>query len=261
MSVLNSKRRWVLLAVGGLLLTHCIYLVLLKVTHLGVIVPALIAFLMMLSPWLAEPFEIWLGKSPLRVRLWRLAKLGFVFWLLTLLVYFAVLLRSHDQVDTDFRPELIVILGSSTPNAQPSPALVERLRLGHKLALVFPGATIVVSGGIDFRQIVSEAQVMKEYLIRLGLPEPRIVVEDESTSTYENLLFTAKKLQMLKKDQQSRMMIVTSDFHTLRSELIAARVGWKEVRSAGAITPLYMRYNAWIREYFACLSGWLLGEF
>jgi uncharacterized SAM-binding protein YcdF (DUF218 family) len=261
MSVLNSRKRWTLLAVGGLLLTHCIYLVLLKVTHLGVIVPALIAFLMMLSPWLAEPFEIWLGKSRLRVSLWRLAKLGFVFWLLTLLVYFAVLLRSHDQVDAAFRPELIVILGASTPNAQPSPTLVERLKLGHKLALVSPEAMIVVSGGVDFRQTVSEAQVMKDYLLRLGLAESRIVMEDESTSTYENLLFTARKLQTLNVGQQARMMLVTSDFHTLRSELIAARVGWKEVISAGAITPLYMRYNAWIREYFACLSGWLLGEF
>lgn len=261
MSVLNSRKRWQLLTVGGLLLTHSIYLVLVKVTHLGVIVPALIGMMMMLSPWLAEPFEIWLGKSPFRGRLWRIAKLGFVFWLMTLVVYFAVLIRSHAQIDTVFRPELIVILGSSTLNSQPSPTLVERLRLGYELALVSPGAMVVVSGGVDFRQTVSEAQVMKDYLIRLGLDESRIVIEDESTSTYENLLFTARKLQTLKVDQQARMIIVTSDFHTQRSELIAARVGWKEVRSAGATTPLYMRYNTWIREYFACLSGWLLGEF
>jgi uncharacterized SAM-binding protein YcdF (DUF218 family) len=261
MSVLNSSKRWTLLVIGGLLLLHCIYLVLVKVTHLGVIIPALIAMSMILSAWFAEAFDIWLRNSRQRVRLWRIAKLGFAFWLVTLLLYFAVLLRSYGQVDAAFRPELIVILGSSTPNAQASPTLVERLKLGHKLAQVSPRATVVVSGGVDFRQTVSEAQVMRDYLIRLGLAESRIAVEDESTSTYENLLFTAKKLQTLKMDQRARMMIVTSDFHTLRSELIAARVGWKEVRSAGATTPLYMRYNAWIREYFACLSGWLFGEF
>ena len=181
MSVLNSSKRWTLLVIGGLLLLHCIYLVLVKVTHLGVIIPALIAMLMILSAWFAVAFDIWLRDSQQRVRLWRLAKLGFAFWLVTLLVYFAVLLRSYGQVDAAFRPELIVILGSSTPNAQASPTLVERLKLGHKLAQASQGATVVVSGGVDFRQTVSEAQVMRDYLIRLGLAESRIVVEDEST--------------------------------------------------------------------------------
>ena len=55
--------------------------------------------------------------------------------------------------------------------------------------------------------------------------------------------------------------MITSDFHTLRARWIANRVGLNQVRMAAAPTPLYLRYNAWLREYFAFVSGWIFREF
>jgi len=119
----------------------------------------------------------------------------------------------------------------------------------------------VVSGGTDFRQEIPEARVMADYLIGLGLDAKRITLEDRSTSTHENLLFSARLLEASGIKRDVPMLLVTSDFHTARASWIAKRADWTNVQTAGALTPLYMRYNAWTREYFACLSGWLLGEY
>lgn len=211
--------------------------------------------------WFRPSFEAWRSRARYRLLLWRLIVVLFIFWLLSLIAFFYILSRTQHSIEPDFQPEMIVVLGSSTPNAHPSPTLIERLKLCNVLATDFPAAKIVVSGGVDFRQTISEAQVMRDYLVGLGLSPSRIIIEDESTSTYENLLFSAKKVKTLAFHQDLNTLIVTSDFHTLRAKQIAAKVGWSSVKSAGAVTPFYMRYNAWLREYFAYLSGWIFDEF
>ena len=55
--------------------------------------------------------------------------------------------------------------------------------------------------------------------------------------------------------------IATSDFHLPRAQAIAAHLGYSNTYPISAPTPLYIRYNAWLREYFAFISGWLLNEY
>lgn len=62
-------------------------------------------------------------------------------------------------------------------------------------------------------------------------------------------------------DDHINIVIVTSDFHTLRAAAIARKIGFKNVSTAGAYTPLGMRYNSWFREYFSFVSGWILQEY
>lgn len=53
----------------------------------------------------------------------------------------------------------------------------------------------------------------------------------------------------------SAVAVVTSDFHTLRAQRIARKMGHTRARAVAAPTPLYIRYNAWLREYFAMTSS------
>jgi uncharacterized SAM-binding protein YcdF (DUF218 family) len=258
---MNKTFRLLALLLGGLLLAHCAYLVSVKVTHFGVIVPAGIGAGLLAWAWGAKPWHAWLQARAWRVRLWRWFLVCFGAWLVSLLGYFAFLHSIQDTVDDAVVPHAIVVLGSSTPNAQASPVLVERLRKAYQLAQQYPQVSVVVSGGVDFRQVVSEARVMADYLQSLGLPADRLVLEDQSTSTYENMVFSARALKARGISQDMPILVITSDFHTLRAGWIATRAGWEHVRRAGSPTPLYMRYNAWTREYFACLSGILLREF
>jgi uncharacterized SAM-binding protein YcdF (DUF218 family) len=238
-----------------------LFLVTVKVTHLGVVLPALIGMVLVALSMYQAQWNAWLHAHPFAQLFWHWGLVGFAVWFATLLAYFAML-QFHNPRDTGaVQPSAIVVLGSSTPNAQPSPALAERLKLGYQLALQYPQALVVVSGGVDFRQGVSVAQVMSKYLQTLGLPSSRILLEDKSDSTAENLEFSARVLQANGLSQKLPAVVVTNDFHTARAGWIAAKAGWTQVRMAGATTPLYMRYNAWTREYFACVSGLLLGEF
>ncbi|MDB5931703.1 MAG: hypothetical protein JWR60_3410 [Polaromonas sp.] len=253
---------WALLLLGGLLLAQSLYLAVVKVTHLGVIIPAGLGVVLVLLALAGDPWSLWLDRQPLRRSVWNLARAGFVAWLLSLAAFFVWLtLRQQTQDLQGFTPQVIVVLGSSTPNAKPSPTLVERLNLADTLARYYPAARVVVSGGVDFRQVASEASVMAGYLQSRGLDQGRIMLEDLSTSTHENLIFSLQLVQKSGLGPEAPMLLVTNDFHTLRAGWIARKAGWKAVRTAGAPTPLYMRYNAWLREYFACLSGLLFREY
>ena len=57
------------------------------------------------------------------------------------------------------------------------------------------------------------------------------------------------------------IIIVTSDFHTPRAAAIAKKQGYSNFTMLGSTTPISTRYNAWLREYFAYVSGWLLNEY
>lgn len=103
---------------------------------------------------------------------------------------------------------------------------------------------------------------MRQYLIDVHhIPAQRIYTEDQSTSTELNLINSKKILAKQHISLQQPIAIVTSDFHIPRSRTIAIRQGYQTPIMISAQTPLATRYNAWLREYFAYLSGWLLNEY
>ena len=227
-----------LVALGVLLLAQSAYLVTVRVTHLGVILPACLGAVLVFLGTAQTPWLLWLGRQPLRQKVWNWVRAGFWLWLASLAGFFGLLaLRQQGQNLQGLRPDVIVVLGSSTPNGQPSPTLVERLNLAYSLAQQHPQAKVIVSGGVDFRQSVSEASVMARYLESKGLDRSRIVLEDRSTSTHENLVFSRRLLQADAQAPEPAMVLVTNDFHTLRAGWIAQNTGWKNVITAGAPTP------------------------
>ena len=143
----------------------------------------------------------------------------------------------------------------------PSPTLLARLDLALQQAARYPDVPVVVSGGTGFGGHPSEAQVMGGYLRAHGLAAGRILQEERSTSTDENLRFSRPLLAAHGVDASAPVRLVTSDFHTIRARWIARRAGYSRVQAVGAPTPLYVRYNAWLREYFAFVSGFVLREF
>ena len=106
--------RAIALVLGGFLLAHAAYLVSVKVTHFGVIVPSTIGLALLVWSWGAVRWQGWLRQHPWRVRLWRWALGGFAVWLVSLMGYFAMLHGVADATDGVFSPKVIIVLGSST---------------------------------------------------------------------------------------------------------------------------------------------------
>lgn len=80
---------------------------------------------------------------------------------------------------------------------------------------------VIVSGGAVVGT-TSEAQIMKNYLIEHGIEPNRILVENESRDTVENLKFTKK---IMEREGFKSCVIVSNSFHMRRIKMIAQSVG------------------------------------
>ena len=249
------------LIAGLLLVADAVFLMVQGVFSLGVTLPFAAGGLLLALGLRWKSLQQWLDAQPARRAAWRWMWAGALVWAVTVAGFWAVLARTGGELAGAAAPSAIVVLGSGTPNGRASPVLSARLDLALQQAARFPQAVVVVSGGVDFGQTLSEAKVMGDYLREAGLPAGRIVQEEKSSSTEQNLLFSQPLLAQRGVSAAQPVQLVTSDFHTLRAGWIARRAGYTQVSLAGAPTPLYVRYNAWLREYFAVLSGFLLREF
>lgn len=250
--------------VAAVLVADGLVLMALGYFSLGVTVPAALGAAGTWLAWRWHQAQAWRGRTALRRGVWRAGGALLLLWALSVGAFWWALARQIEQAEkkatSGLAPQVILVLGSGTPQGQPSPALRARLNKALELAQVHPAAWVVVSGGVDFGETLSEGQVMGNYLRALGLDPRRILQEERSTSTELNLRYGLPLLQAQGLGPQAAVAVVTSDFHTVRAQRIARKVGYTHTLPVAAPTPLYIRYNAWLREYFAMVSSWLLRE-
>jgi len=262
---LSPGARWprIALAVtGALLLADGIALMLTGLLNFGVVLPAAIGATFLALSWRWHAVARWRAANTRHQWLWRAGWMIFFAWLATVAVFFHTIHREiAASAPGRAAAKAIVILGSGSPHCVASPTLAARLDEGMTLARQMPSAPVVVSGGVGFSEPCSEADIMADFLVARGMAPGRLIREDRSTSTDENLRFSRPLLERDGVSAADPIVVVTSDFHLMRATRIARKAGFGTVYGAGAATPLYVRYNAWLREYFADISGWVLGEY
>lgn len=150
-----------------------------------------------------------------------------------------------------------IILGAGLKGDKPSVSLDSRLQMAAEYLKQNQDIKVIVSGGQGKDEKISEAEAMKRYLISKGIEEERIIKEDKSTSTRENLLFSKKLLDGLGDSAAQGIIVITSDYHVYRTKAIADSIGM-EVSVLSSVTPFYVRLNGSIREYFAVVSTYLI---
>jgi uncharacterized SAM-binding protein YcdF (DUF218 family) len=151
--------------------------------------------------------------------------------------------------------DFVVVLGSGLrPDGGVPPLLASRLERARDVwAAVSRRAgefrpLLIVSGGQGDDEPVPEASAMASYLIARGFPADRLLVEDQSRSTEENLLFSKAIMDELRPG--ARATVVTSDFHAFRAALLARRLGIRG-QVTGARVAGYYRPSAVLREFAA----------
>ncbi len=149
--------------------------------------------------------------------------------------------------------EYLMILGGDIIGADtPSPQLLERMKEAAVYLKENPRCMIVPCGGC-FRpgQKKSEAQIIADYLISQGIDKCRIILEDKSTTTFENFLFAVEiiKKHSGKDIDDVKIAFLSSTYHIHRSSVIARACGIKEPGVVSCITP-GDAYKRFIREYF-----------
>ncbi len=264
----RPRKRWPLLRLacllaGAVLLADGLVLMSMGLFSMGVTVPGLLGLCLCLLAWRWHAVQAWRARSRSGQGLWRAGWLLLLAWVASVGLFWNALagqVQAFNASLGDVPLKAIIVLGSGTPNGQPSPALRARLDKARELAAAHPAAWVVVSGGVDFGETASEGRIMGDYLRALGMPAQRILQEERSTSTELNLRYSLPLLQAKGLGLTSPVAVVTSDFHTVRAQRIARKIGYTHSVVAAAPTPLYLRYNAWLREYFATASSWLLRE-
>ena len=258
----SSFKRHLSLIIGSILTLDGLWLLSLDKIHLGIILPLIIGIGLMLYTPFFNRIQNFIQRTQLRQTLWRCAWAGFFLWLSTLVIFFSYLLYSIQQSNTVQPASAVIILGSGIEKGHPSPTLKQRLDVGAAYAKRYPETVLVVTGGLGFKEQIAEATVMSEYLQQQHHIDPsRILLEAKSTSTAENLRNVQPLLAQQHISLKQPVVIVTSDFHILRAKAIAKHQGYQQIFTLSAPTPLYIRYNSWLREYFAFISGWLLQEY
>ena len=112
---------------------------------------------------------------------------------------------------------------------------------------------VVVSGGQGPDERISEALAMKNYLLQRGISEERILLEDQSTSTYENFMYSKVILDEFFIERPDYEIVhITNNFHALRAGVYAKRVGFV-AESLSSNSPMVTMLGDFSREYMALL--------
>lgn len=152
--------------------------------------------------------------------------------------------------------DYVIILGARLYGSVPSPALSERLKVAKDYLTDNEDVKVVVSGGQGEDEYIPEAEAMAKYLINNGIDEGRIIIEDKSTSTFENLQFSLETIRENDDKDDLQVLVVTNKYHIFRAKFLAKRLGMNPYGLPAKIPPTIV-VQSYIREYFAVIKSFL----
>lgn len=150
--------------------------------------------------------------------------------------------------------DYIIVLGAQVRENGPSVVLQYRLDAAIDYLNKNPDTVCIVSGGQGANEPFSEAKSMAEYLLDKGIEENRILIEDKSTNTVENI----KNSKGLLEEPYNGVGIVTNNFHMFRAVQIAKKQGLEGVCGIAADSNVLYLPNNILRECMGILKDWLM---
>lgn len=174
--------------------------------------------------------------------------------------------------------DYVVVLGAKVNGTELSNSLQKRLNTALKYAEDNPNTVLVLSGGQGQGEDISEARAMFEYLQYNGIPAERMLLEDQSFNTVENITFSRKVIERqehykalaaqqtlqgeyhVRPEQDIRIAVLTSSYHIFRSKAIAEKQGIYHVGAVSAPSDPVLAVHLWIREGFAVLKDKFMGK-
>ena len=179
-----------------------------------------------------------------------------VITLFVLFVFVEICIISKFGSDTDSDVDYLIVAGAQVYEHGPSPVLKYRLDAALEYLSEHTSTICIVTGGKGSNEVRPEAEVMAEYLIARGISEDRIMIENRSRTTTENM----KNAAELFDTANSSTAIITNNFHLFRSVRIARKQGIRNVVGIAAdSTPLYLLNNL-LREFCGVCKDFLFGN-
>ena len=176
----------------------------------------------------------------------RLMKLAMLLVLLGILFYLgvvAMVVYRTNNVPAAGEYDAIIVLGAQVkPDGEPSIQLQWRLDAAYK-AWQERNCLVVVCGAQGANEPATEASVMKAELVRQGVPEESILMDDKSFNTRQNI---NNAISLMEGRGVDRVLIVTSDYHLPRSMALAEDAG---LEASGVGSPTKQGLRFWVKNY------------
>ena len=160
-------------------------------------------------------------------------------------------------VGTDEKADQVILLGGGISKDGRLPkSVMARVEKAAEYLNKNPDSICVVSGGTLDWLPYPEAPELKRQLVLAGVNAERILVEDQAKDTIQNFQLSCKLLAEYKQTNIQEILetptaVVTSRFHLRRSERLARRMGFTNIKGIpAACPPVYVLHN-YVREICA----------
>lgn len=166
------------------------------------------------------------------------------------------LIIPHFNDSGEKNADAVIVLGAQVKKNGPSTVLRYRLDAAIVYLNENPDAVCIVSGYQGKKEPYTEAKGMKDYLKKQGIPESRIIMDDKSENSSQNLEYSKK---LLPKDN-AKVVLVTSNTHMYRALRIAKKNGYENISGLSAHTPKLFLLNGMLYESLSIVKNTVLGR-
>lgn len=171
----------------------------------------------------------------------------------------AIIIRASFGAPEAAADYLLVLGAKVSRNGRPSLALKNRIDAAYDYLTAHPDAVAILSGGQGSDEPVTEAKCMFDELTAMGIDPQRLWLEDQSTSTWENLKFTLALIEEKTGATPDRIALLSNEFHLYRAGLFAKQFGLETLGVPAKTTLPVLKINYFIREAIAVWHYHLIG--
>ena len=161
-------------------------------------------------------------------------------------------ISQYSRVEAPKNADYVIVLGARVKGTVPSLAFASRINAAAKYLKENKDTIVIASGGKGSGEDISEAECIKRELVKQGISETRVILENHSTDTYENINFSKKLIP----PNANVGLVVTNNFHLYRAISIARDQGL-DVQGLPAKTPRKAVIKSYTREYLAITKYYL----
>ncbi len=174
-------------------------------------------------------------------------------WLIYTFIVYAIIITLAMIIASLIKPQknaTAITLGNRANKDGPSELLKGRIDATKRYLDENQNAVALLSGGKCKRDYIAEADCMYSVLTKYGIDKTRLIVENNSRSTYENILFSYRIIEEQQKEKN--LAIVSDSFHQLRARLIVRKLGIKtKVGAVNSRTSFLYIPTYYVREWIA----------
>lgn len=162
-----------------------------------------------------------------------------------------------EKTDIVGDPKIMIVFGYKLDGDDMPSLLKNRLDVALEYLQTHDDVSVILSGGGDGDN--TEAKRMFDYLTAHGVGEDVLYLEERSTTTVENVIFSAELIKEEGLNSSNGVLLVSNDFHLARIKMLCKRLNAPAPFStlAAPSSPPSQKAMMYLREPFALIFDFL----